>query len=136
MSATRAVNACVEIHDSRLVSIAPSDGDLIALVQAYVHRSEGRPGIDRGTGWTQLLCLRFRGGRATGDVDALPLELLDGHLTLSGLTLSNLLPLPLSHEGPSALTLQSWNEVQVVIEGGALHGELAGPATYIEEFEP
>jgi hypothetical protein len=130
------LNAAVEIHDSTLERVETSNGDLVVVIHAYVHRSSGRPGVDRGTGWSQLAHFRFLVGKATGSVGSIPMELLDGRMILSGRTLSNVIPMPLDHVGPSRLELESWNEVKVVIEGGGVTCRLVGPPIYLEEFKP
>lgn len=129
-------NAAVEIHDSTLARIESSGDDLVAVVDAYIHRSAGRPGVDRGTGWSQPVHFRFRKGTVTGSVATIPIELLDGRLVLSGATLSNVIPMPLSHMGPCRLELESWNDVRVIIEGEGVTSDFAGPPVYVEEFNP
>lgn len=130
------LNAAVEIHDSTLERIDSRGDELVAVIDAYVHRSAGRPGVDPGTGWSQPIQLRFLGGKATGSTGPIPMELLDGRLILSGQTLSNIIPLPLNHAGPSRLELESWNEAHIVIEGNGVTAVLAGPPVYVDEFEP
>jgi hypothetical protein len=129
-------NAAVELHDSTLERIEWHAGDVIAVLHAYVHRSSGRPGVDAGTGWVQPMRMRFTEGTATGSISAIPLDILDGRLVLSGETVDNMIPMPLSHIGPSRIELESWNDANVVIEGQGVTAMFAGPAEYVEEFEP
>lgn len=70
----------------------------------------------------------------TGSVATVPMKLLDGRLVLSGATLSNVIPMPLSYVGLSRLEIESWNEVRVVIEGEGVTIDFAGPPVYVEEF--
>jgi hypothetical protein len=127
-------NAAVEIHDSTLERIEPRGSDMVAVLHAYVHRSLGRPGIDAGSGWVQPVHLHFPAATVTGSVAAIPMELLDGRLVLSGETFENCIPLPLSHKGPSRIELESWNELKIVITGDGLTAVFAGPPEYVEEF--
>lgn len=129
-------NAAIEIHDSTLERIERSGVDVIAVIDAYVHLSAGQPGVDRGTGWKQPVRLRFLGGTASGNVNDVPMELFDGRLVLSGESFSNIIPMPLTHVGPSRTELESWNDVSIVIDGNGVEGEFAGPPVYVEEFEP
>lgn len=50
------MNEGLELHDSALAS-ARRDGErvVIEFERGYIHRSEGRPGRDPGTGWVQPL---------------------------------------------------------------------------------
>lgn len=129
-------NAAVEIHDSTLERIEPRGPDMVAVLHAYVHRSTGRPGIDAGTGWVQPVQLHFQMATATGSMGAIPVELLDGRLVLSGETINNFIPMPLNHVGPSRIELESWNETRIVFEGDGLTASFAGPPEYVEEFTP
>jgi hypothetical protein len=129
-------NAAVEIHDSKLERIETAGDDVIAIIDAYVHRSTGRPGVDPGTGWSQSVQLRFVRGKATGSVGSNPMELLDGRLVLSGQVLPNIIPMPLDHVGPSRVEFESWNGATIIIEGDGVTGAFGGPPVYVEEFEP
>jgi hypothetical protein len=129
-------NAEVEIHDSDLERIETHGADVLVVLRAYVHRSAGRPGIDAGTGWVQPVHLHFSTATTSGNMAALPLDLLDGRLILSGETFDNCIPMPLTHVGPSRIELESWNDVKVVIEGAGLSAVFAGPPEYIEDFQP
>lgn len=129
-------NAAVEIHDSTLETVRPSGDDLVVVIDAYVHRSAGRPGIDRGTGWSQSLELRFLEGKASGSTVTCPVELLAGRLVLSGEVFQNLISIPLDHRGSSRLELESWNDVRIVLEGEGVTATFVGPPEYIEEFAP
>ena len=127
-------NTAVEIHDSTLERIESDDGALVVVISAYVHRSPGRPSIDAGTGWSQTLQLRFRQGLAKGSVDTIPLELLDGHLEVSGHRFDNIIPVPIEHPGPAKIELRGWNGARVRIVGESVEVELVGPARYLEEY--
>jgi hypothetical protein len=51
-----------EFHDSVIGSLIPdADGLTIELSAAYVHESDGRPGILPGKGYSQTVRLRFTG---------------------------------------------------------------------------
>ena len=127
-------NVAVEIHDSTLERIEHDGDDLVAVFSAYVHRSAGRPGIDAGSGWSQELHLRFRRGLPSGNVEAVPMELLDGDLDVSGERFSNVIPIPLSCTGPVSIELRGWNDTRIIIRGEAVEGAFVGQARYIEEF--
>lgn len=127
-------NTTVEIHDS-VVELIECKGDgLVVVLDAYVHRSQGRPGIDDGTGWSQELRLNVRNGKVEGDVERIPMELLDGHLVLSSKSFENFIPVPLDHSGPVRIEFRGWNDWQVAIVGEGIAARLVGSGVYIEEF--
>lgn len=130
------MNTEVEIHDSRLLRIDSSEHDVVLRVHAYVHRSEGRPGVDAGTGWTQPLVLRFRAATITATAAEFPLWLLDGFLRLGDHTNDNGIAMPLDFSGPCRLEIEAANSVRIVVEGDGVTGEFEGPAVYVEDFTP
>ncbi len=70
------MNSAIEIHDSTLQRIDIHGDALAVTVDAYIHRSPGRPGVDRGTGWSQLVQLRFAKGLVSRGVSDRPMGLL------------------------------------------------------------
>src|SRR4051794_26044842 len=73
------VNTAIEIHDSRVTEIACRDGAVIVHFRpAYLHKSEGRPAFDAGTGWVQEARLIFADAAASGDYPKWPCDVMDG----------------------------------------------------------
>jgi hypothetical protein len=92
------MNSAIEIHDSSLTSIAKR-GDLLELrFDAYIHASEGTPGVDAGTGWTQSLILVFDNGILEGSITKWPAVLYDGTLEIDGGASENIIPIPLTEK--------------------------------------
>jgi hypothetical protein len=49
------MNTNIELHDSVVANIATLEGAAIVSFQpAYLHKSEGRPGFDAGSGWLPM----------------------------------------------------------------------------------
>jgi hypothetical protein len=127
-------NRVIEIHDSELKSIAVRVGEIVVeLAPAYIHQSEGRPGMDAGTGWLQDAVIRIRGEEISGSINDLPCDLWDGNLTLPGEYLDNLIPIPLSVEGDIVLQLTSCSGESVQIRGDHISLQLSGEPKYLEE---
>ena len=101
------VNRMIEIHDSSLESLSVEVGHVVLNLSAYIHQTEGRPGIDPGTGWTQHTVIRIRGEVTAGELTNLPRVLLDGYLELDGKEFDNEIPIPLSFSGDVELGLTS-----------------------------
>jgi len=92
------VNQAVELHDSRVTRTMWSGPDLVVSLSVYVHRSEGRPDRDGGTGWTQDAELRV-GTAKLLQTPREPLWILDGSIKVGDLVFENLLPIPFDHRG-------------------------------------
>jgi hypothetical protein len=129
------LNSGIELHDSVLASLKSVEDKIeIAFRPAYIHRTEGIPGVDPGTGWTQDIVLVVESGVVEGQVAELPFDVSDGELQVAGLQLQNVLPLPLDYRGNIELRLLLKSSEQLVIRGSRITSESAGTAKYIEDF--
>src|SRR5277367_1401136 len=96
------VNTVIEIHDSRVVEINGSNGIVaVHFKPAYLHKSEGRPGIDVGTGWSQEAKLFFSKATVGGDFPDWPCDIMDGEIVVDGERHDNLIPVPLEVAKPT-----------------------------------
>jgi hypothetical protein len=129
------MNSIVEIHDSVLASICPRGGDLVLrLASAYVHRSAGRPGIDPGSGWTQVLDLVISEATVESLPADLPAELSDGAFAAGEARWDNAIPLPLGVEGAVSLTALTNQGERLAVRGTGAAVVMCGESRYIEEF--
>jgi len=132
-------NRSIEIHDSVLAGVSFSQGEAqLHFSSVYVHHSEGVPGRDAGSGWTQEAILRINNATVEGSFLEFPVDLSDGKIQLGNQTLDNEIPVPLRHKGPFALRLRAmWQEQRVVsFTGSGAELELLGEPEYVEEFRP
>lgn len=54
------LNCIIELHDSEVEAITQiGERMMISFSAAYIHKSEGKPRIDPGNGWTQAAQLAF-----------------------------------------------------------------------------
>ena len=128
-------NRNIEIHDSELKSVKVSDGHIILeLSPAYIHMSDGRPGIDAGTGWIQNAVIRVRGDAIAGSMSQLPCNLWDGYLKVNGECSDNLIPIPLVASGDIELHFTSTGGESFWVRGDHITLELLDEPEYIEEF--
>ena len=124
----------IEIHDSELKTVTVTDGNIVLeLSPAYIHMSDGRPGIDAGTGWLQNAVIRVRGGELVGSINELPCTLWDGHLTVSDESFDNLVPIPLDSAGDIELQFTSISGESLQVRGEGITLELLGEPRYIED---
>jgi len=100
--------------------------------------TEGVPGIDAGTGWSQEGKLTISTGIIEGSFSELPRDLWDGCLAMDGTVSENMIPVPLDYKGKIELRLESWAQVSEIISisGKGARLELIGEAEYVEEFKP
>jgi hypothetical protein len=128
------MNRAIELHDSRVSSIG-SDGDRITLLfePAYIHESEGRPGIDGGTGWSQRCQLRFAAASMEGTLPELPSDLMGGELIFGAEVYGNLIPMPLEVLGAVSLRLLFYPGCETTISGASLALKTLGTPRFVEE---
>jgi hypothetical protein len=129
------MNTIIEIHDSRVAEISERDGTVIVHFQpVYLHKSEGRPGYDSGTGWVQDARLIFSEASVSGDFPDWPCDIMDGEIILDGERHDNLIPVPLDVSKPTELRLICDSVHTVKIIGRGIRLELVGVPRYVEEF--
>jgi hypothetical protein len=136
LSSNWQVNTIIEIHDSTVAEIASLEGTVVVhFLPAYLHKSEGRPGIDSGTGWVQEGRLIFTDASVRGDLPNLPCNVMDGELIVDGEQHDNGIPVPLEVTAPSELCLSFCSAHVVKIIGRGVRLDLVGEPRYVEEFE-
>jgi hypothetical protein len=131
------MNTVIEIHDSRVTEIVNRNGTVIVHFQpAYLHKSEGRPAFDAGTGWVQEARLIFAEAAASGDYPEWPCDVMDGELIADGERHSNLIPVPFETYMLTELRLVCDSIHTVTVTGRGAKLELIGEPRYVEEFRP
>jgi len=130
----RQKNRAIEIHDSVLDALSLDNGDAVLhFSHLYIHESEGRVGIDPGSGWSQEGNLTISGAAVEGSFSEWPAHLREGRIAVDATVYENEIPISLNVVGKIELRLQSWSDVISIIGKGAKL-ELVGEATYLEEF--
>src|SRR5213083_245493 len=89
------MNSALEFHDSRVSSIT-SDGTHLSMrfKAAYLHKSEGVPGVDEGTGWVQEGQLVFSNAKWQGSFEIGDGWLINGQLTAGSEKPRSMVPVP------------------------------------------
>jgi hypothetical protein len=127
-------NAAVEFHDSEVVRVEVRSQGLAVVLDAYVHRSSGRPGVDSGSGWSQEAILQFEGASVYGGFQSFPASLRDGSLGTPDGVFSNVIPAPSSFRGPIHLELHGVTGERMTVDAASLELVLSGEAKYLDEF--
>jgi hypothetical protein len=130
----RQKHRAIEIHDSVIDALSLDNGDAVLhFSHLYIHETEGVPGIDAGTGWSQEGNLKINDAVVEGSFSEWPADLHEGQIAVDGTLYENEIPISLDVVGKIELRLQSWSDVIFIIGKGAKL-ELVGEATYLEEF--
>ena len=109
---------------------------VVLELDAYIHQSLGRSGVDQGTGWTQTVRLAFCDSTVLSNLERLPDTILVGCLTLSDTAFENVFPVPLTHRGPTCMRIELANDIKMTISGSRFQAERIGTPTYVEPFDP
>jgi hypothetical protein len=125
-------NRAIEFHDSTFDSLE-RDGANVTLrfSEAYIHESNGEPGMAAGSGWVQEVRIHIGGASLSGEIPELPCDLWDGNIRLGG-DLFQMVPIPLDYKGTVEINLEQKGKIRVV--GTSLRLELIGKPKYVEEF--
>lgn len=123
----------LELHDSRVSQIDLSDGfAAIYFSHAYIHKSSGTPGRDRGTGWSQEARLVLAEADASGPLPVLPNTIFEGFLEVGGIR-HELIPLPFRRKVDAKLNLVFVDSSRLELVGKRPYIELLGAAIYLED---
>jgi hypothetical protein len=127
------VNAAVELHDSQVVAVDSIGGAVTVRLVAYVHRSNGRPGIDPGSGWSQRVDLVFSSGVIEERPDEMPFALDDGSIS-GGATFDGFIPLPTSIGGAVCFEARGMCGERLAIRGMGIVAVAAAEGVFVESF--
>ena len=128
------MNAALEFHDSE-VSLAEGANGILRLLfsAAYIHCSEGRPGIDSGSGYIQPAEMIFYGASWEGLSAASKGTLSDGSVTLGNESLS-LIPLPFIASGPLSAKLVFASGTILLVSATSAACSCSGDPKFVEAY--
>jgi hypothetical protein len=101
-----------------------------------VSKSQGRPGVDSGTGWVQEVHLLIVGGMVTGQHPDLPCDVHDGDLLTGTNRHINGIPVPQPDALATELNLVFALGDRITIKGRGARLGLLREARYVEELHP
>lgn len=128
------MNSALELHDSDVSVVHGVGGTLRVLFSsAYVHRSDGRPGIDPGAGYVQLAEIVFSGASWRGLSPECAGPLSDGVLTVSGEARS-LIPLPYSAIGETKAEFIFASGAALSVSANAVNCSCSGEPRFVERY--
>lgn len=127
------MNQLIELHDSRITAIRQAGGDVQLDLDAYVHMSEGRPGIDPGTGWTMPVTMTVRSGTLVRDFEGGSLWITEGTIRVGANVLDNECPVPVDVDDAVEVSVAG-HEGSLTVTGTGLRVEAMGEARFVEVF--
>jgi hypothetical protein len=132
------MNAAIEMHDSECLTIEIGEsGEGTVLLDAYVHRTDGQPGVAAGECGVQRIRMKLEGMSIEGDVGGLPAYVYEGSLTIGSLVQDNIIPIPAHHSDSVRLRMMLFDEARVVtVLGCGISIEPEGEFRNVEQFEP
>ena len=129
------MNNLIELHDSTVVRITRcSDSFVVHFAPAYVHRSQGRPGFDPGTGWVQDVDLVISEFVVESGFTEMPVDLDGGSLRVGTDVFENLIPIPLDVGAAIQFSAIGKSGESLLIRGNAATVFSVGEARYVEDF--
>ena len=127
------MRSALELYDSRVSRIELSDGNAIVhFSHAYVHKSQGTPGKDPGTGWSREAQLVLWEASVSAPLPPLPDTISEGFLEVGGIR-HEFIPLPFKRKVAARLCLTFADGAQMEIAGNRPSIELLGKAIYLED---
>ena len=130
------MNSALELHDSKVAAIRKVGGALhVEFGSAYVHRSEGRPAIDAGSGYTQPAEMIFSEAEYSERDGACVGAISDGVIATEGARFENLVPLPFSALGHVSATITFASGAVLQVKGRGVSCVPTGPAQFVEAYD-
>jgi hypothetical protein len=128
------MNASIEIHDSEVQLAEGENGTFRLFFSAgYVHESEGRPGLDAGTGYLQPAELVFGEASWSEPVTEGIGRLSGGWVSINGEKLS-LVPLPFSASGEISAEFIFASGAAISVSASSVECISRGKARFVENY--
>jgi hypothetical protein len=129
------MNQAIEFHDSTLTGVSQKNEKIILhFDQAYIHQSEGKPGIDNGTVWLQAIDIELTGAEIDSMPHDFPVDLDDGVIVINDESSKNGLALPVEASGEVKLNLKTVTGEELKITAQHISSIEKSELGYVEEF--
>lgn len=127
-------NSALEFHDSQVAYVESRGEDLIIhLAAGYVHRPDGRPGVDAGAGYLAPISIRFANAKFMGDLGLCIGLIWEGWICV-GEAKMVLFPLPYQAVGEISARLQFANGTGLEVTASAIECKLSGDEKFVESY--
>jgi hypothetical protein len=113
------MNTAIEMHDSVCLAVELDGcGRGSVLLDAYVHRTEGKTGRAAGEGGVQRIRVSVEGMTVDGEVRDLPANIYQGSFTIGESTQDNIVPFPATYSESISLSMILSDDARVVTVSG------------------
>ncbi|TKB11151.1 hypothetical protein [Desulforhopalus sp. IMCC35007] len=130
------MNIAFEIHDSTLNEIISEGAStILRFNEAIIHRSEGEPGIDKGTCWVQAIEIKFENASILTEPDDIPNQLDYGYFLINDKKHTNVIKIPLQETGKIEAMFETFYRNELKIIANKIVINEAGEARYLQDFE-
>jgi hypothetical protein len=130
------LKSAIEFHDSDVVELRQVDTALhLVFEPAYVHKSDGRPGIDAGSGFLQPAEIVFAGAKFTEKDGPCKGSITEGVITVSGKKFDSVLPLPYSASGKVSAEFTFESGAVLSVTGTGISCASTGPAELVDSYD-
>lgn len=131
------MNVAIEMHDSECLEVeVDGQGNGFVLLDAYVHRTEGNPGVSRGEGGIQRIRIKLGHAVIEGEVGALPATVYEGSLAIENSIQRNMIPFPASYAGEFQLRMMLAEDARIIVVAGiGLSIEAESEFRFVEPFD-
>jgi hypothetical protein len=131
------MNEAIEMHDSECLAVeVDEEGQGSVLLDAYVHRSAGEPGVSPGEGGVQRIRMKINAMTVEGDVGVLPAYVSEGSLTVGSSLQDNIVPFPAAYPETVRLSMMLSDDARVIlVSGNGISIEIEGEFRFIETVD-
>jgi hypothetical protein len=131
------MNEAIEMHDSECLAVAvDEEGRGSVLLDAYVHRTAGEPGVSPGEGGVQRIRMKMDAVAVEGDVGVLPAYVYEGSLTVGNSVQDNMVPFPAAYPETVRLSMMLSDDARVMlVSGKEISIEVEGKFRFIETVD-
>ena len=131
------MNQAIELHDSECLAVeVDEEGRGSVLLDAYVHRTAGEPGISPGEGGVQRIRMKIDAMTIKGEVGMLPAYVYEGSLTVGSSVQDNMVPFPASYPETVRLNMMLTDDARIIlISGKKISIEAEGEFSFVETVD-
>jgi hypothetical protein len=128
------MNKEIELHDSSINEVKRDGKNIIIFLEAIIHHSDGRPGIDNGTCCLQNIEMHFLNAELNKLPDTLPIEISDGYLLIDDDKYINMFEFLSNISGEIEFKLITGFNETLQLKSNSLQITSSGNEEYLQDF--